>query len=86
MLGQINSSQITKTITWVFIRVNPLGQKLAIFLSSRLSSLACWSPSAFSAMFFQAAAGFSLEGQFPKIRTYGILIYYYYRPMDMQGG
>lgn len=37
MLGQINSSQITKTITWVFIRVNPLGQKLAIFLSSLLS-------------------------------------------------
>lgn len=76
MLGQINSSQITKTITWVFIRVNPLGQKLAIFLSSLLSQSDLLVSLCFFCHVFQAAAGFSLEEQFPKTRIYGILLYY----------
>ena len=75
MLGQINSSQITKTITWVFIRVNPLEKKLMIFRFPEL--LRYVYPifiSSFRAFFIPHTQGISWKNSF---QTGESMVYYH---------
>lgn len=86
MLGQINSSQITKTITWVFIRVNPLGQKLAIFLSSFLSQSDLLVSLCFFCHVFSGRSWVFPGRTVPKNKDLWYTVILQTCPMDMQGG